>query len=103
MTKGNGKQAQKTTVGLPEKQPNKGQVIIPPARIGPLHTQKGTRSEIARVYRLCRRGEIPPEVATKLTYMLHTLSKVIESDTMEQRMSRMEARQDRIDLRRDNQ
>lgn len=65
-------------------------VPLPPIRIGPLNSQKGVRSQIAKLYRKAVRGEISPQDASKLTYCLHTLSKVIETETFEDRLKTLE-------------
>jgi hypothetical protein len=84
-----GNKASKVTEKLPETIEGYGEVLLPP-RIGPLNKHRGARTELARVYRQVRRGEIPPDVGTKLVYMLHTLSRVLEVETFDERLGRVE-------------
>ena len=83
------KTSSESTVSLPAVRKVEGQVIRAPI-VGPLRDQGGVRRELARVYRAARRGEIPVDEASKLTYCLFHLSKIIESETFEERMDRIE-------------
>ena len=87
------KQTGKNIVDLSVVRHVQGQVMKPP-RVGPLNTQKGTRSQIAKIYRRTVRGEIDPADGSKLVYMLHTLSKVIETESLEDRIKRLEEREE---------
>ncbi|MCC5794009.1 MAG: hypothetical protein JJT85_04645 [Chromatiales bacterium] len=46
---------------------------------------------MARTYRQCRRGEIPPEDLSRFIYALSMIGKVIEVESVEQRLDRLEA------------
>ncbi len=48
------------------------------------------RNELARVYRLARTGKMETSEATRLTYMLVALSKIIESSDLEARVKALE-------------
>lgn len=70
-------------------------VIVLPA----LPQQKGSialtkmnhvRSELARVYREARTGKMDTSEATKLTYILQVLAKIIEGGELEQRIEALE-------------
>lgn len=67
----------------------------PPARKRPKHirleTVRDVRDELARVYRAAKAGEIPPEVASRFTFMLGALGKLITDTELEQRLDALEA------------
>ncbi len=86
---GNTKEAKKNGANMPEVRSVQGEVI-PPPRIGPLHKLSGARREMARVYRGMRRGTIDPQIGTKLVYALASLGKVLESESLEARIDRLE-------------
>ena len=48
------------------------------------------RDELARVYRHARMGKVETSEATRLTYMLVALSKIIESSDIEARLDLLE-------------
>ena len=48
------------------------------------------RDELARVYRQARTGKIETSDATRLTYILVALTKVIESSDLEKRVEALE-------------
>jgi len=48
------------------------------------------RDELARVYRQARTGKIETQDATRLTYILVNLSKIIESSDLEERIRTLE-------------
>jgi len=48
------------------------------------------RDELARVYRQARTGKIDTQDATKLTYILVNLSKIIEGSELEERIRVLE-------------
>ena len=48
------------------------------------------RDEMARVYRVARTGKIDTADASRLTYMLATLAKIIESSDIEARLDNLE-------------
>jgi hypothetical protein len=56
-----------------------------------LETVRDVRDELARVYRAAKAGEIPPEVASRFTFMLGTLGKLITDTELEQRLDALEA------------
>ena len=49
-------------------------------------------SELARIYRATKAGELDPNVATKLTYILSTLSKLRMDGEIERRLEILEER-----------
>lgn len=51
------------------------------------------RSELSRLYREARNGKIDLGDATKLTYILQVLAKVIEGNELEARIEALEAAQ----------
>ncbi len=50
------------------------------------------RDELARVYRQARTGKIETQEATRLTYILVALSKVIEISDLEERIRTLEGK-----------
>lgn len=46
--------------------------------------------ELARLYRRADRGEIAPQDATRLAYVLVSLGRVLEASVIEARLSRLE-------------
>lgn len=56
----------------------------------PLKTAQHVRSELARVYRSMRHGDIDPAIGTKLTYVLVALGKMIEVGDLEKRIEALE-------------
>ena len=50
------------------------------------------REELARVYRATRTGKIPTAEATRLTYILISLSRIIETSDLESRVKKLEER-----------
>lgn len=57
----------------------------------PLRTAEHVRSELARVYRSMKYGDIDPAIGTKLTYVLVALGKMIEVGDLEKRLEALEA------------
>ena len=55
-----------------------------------LETVRDVRDELARLYRQTRAGEVPPEVASRFTFMLGTLGKLITDTELEQRIQQLE-------------
>ncbi|MDD3293084.1 MAG: hypothetical protein PHG20_00140 [Geobacteraceae bacterium] len=51
------------------------------------------RSELSRLYREARNGKIDLGDATRLTYILQVLAKIIEGGELEQRIEALEAAQ----------
>ncbi len=62
----------------------------------PLKTAQNVRAEIARVYREMRTGRMQPEMATKLTYVLAVLGRMIEAGDLEQRVEALENQKRRL-------
>ena len=48
------------------------------------------RDELARVYRHARAGKIETQEATRLTYILNILAKIIETSELEERVRMLE-------------
>lgn len=56
-----------------------------------LRTLDDVAVELARLYRRAERGQIPTADAAKLTYILHTLGRVLEASVIEARLTALEA------------
>ncbi len=56
-----------------------------------LGTMGGIRRELSQVYRLARSGKLELQDATKLAFILSTLSKISESELIEDRLMRLES------------
>lgn len=56
----------------------------------PLKSAQHVRSELARVYRDMKTGEIEPSLGTKLTYVLVALGRMIEVGDLEKRIDALE-------------
>lgn len=56
-----------------------------------LETAAHCRRELARIYRETRRGELKPETATKLAYLIDLTSRIIERSELEKRVEQLEA------------
>jgi hypothetical protein len=67
---------------------------LPPAKLASprlkLETVKDVRRELARIYREARRGELKPETATKLAFLLDLTSRMIERSELEARIEALE-------------
>lgn len=70
----------------------KVEVIPPPgkARSLPLTTVGHCRGELAAVYRMAKNGEMDYSDATKLTYILIALGKMIVDHDLESRIAALE-------------
>jgi hypothetical protein len=55
-----------------------------------LKTVADVKAELSRLYRAAVKGEVAPEAATKLTYMLQTHAKLIEVSDIERRIAELE-------------
>lgn len=55
-----------------------------------LEKVRDVRNELARLYRQTKAGEIPPEVASRLTFMLGTLGRLIVDSELEARIAALE-------------
>lgn len=77
---------------------NTGGAVVPtpPSGKRPKHIQLDTiqdvKNELARVYRSARAGHLPPEVASRFTFMLSTLGKLIELGELERRLDSLESK-----------
>jgi len=69
-------------------------------RIGPLVTSGDVKTEIARVYRQARRGQLDTSEGTKLVYMLRVLLTAIETTDVERRLDVLEGINQPVPLRR---
>lgn len=79
-----------------------GEVLPPPpqdqAAVGPqkrrkhirLVTVDDVRAEMAKLYRAAKAGEIATQDATRYTYMLATLGRLIEVSDLEKRLAALE-------------
>ncbi len=61
------------------------------ARIGPLNTVGGVVTELGRIYRLARRGELDMADAKALTYVLREIRCALEASDIERRLEALEA------------
>ena len=61
-------------------------------RIGRLDTVGGVVTELGRVYRQARRGEMETSEAKALTYVLREIRCALEAGDIEQRIAALEAR-----------
>ena len=57
---------------------------------GPLVTIGSIRKELAAVYREGRMGKLDLSKATRLTFILQTLARLIQADEIEQRLAALE-------------
>lgn len=75
-------------------------IPAPPAKRRPKHIKlesvRDVRNELARVYRAAKAGDIPPEVASRFTFMLGTLGKLIVDSELEQRIAELEQSQSEL-------
>ena len=53
------------------------------------------RAELSRLYREVRTGKLDAGTATKLTYMLQVLAKIIEGSDLEARLNALEQAQEK--------
>ena len=60
-------------------------------RIGPLDTVGGVVTELGKVYRLARRGELDFADAKALTYCLREIRCALEAGDVERRLEALEA------------
>ncbi len=59
-------------------------------QIGPLSTVGGVVTELGRVYRLARRGEMDMADAKSLTYVLREIRCALEASDIERRIEALE-------------
>ncbi len=69
-------------------------------RIGPLVNSGDVKTEIGRVYRQARRGQLDTSEATRLVYMLRVLLTAIETTDIESRLEALEGAHGPMHLRR---
>ncbi len=72
--------------------PKEKSKLTPTPPPGPHNSMRRVRGELARVYRDARTRRLDPADATKLTYMLGTLARILEGDQLEQRVAALEER-----------
>ena len=65
-------------------------VQTPTLRIGRLTTLPQVRREMIRVYREARSGTLPSGEATRLTFILQAIAKLIEQGDTEARLEELE-------------
>ena len=59
-------------------------------RIGPLSTVGGVVSELGKIYRAARRGQIDVTDATRLAYILREIRCALEASEIEKRLGDLE-------------
>ena len=64
--------------------------LIRNVRVAHLTNSGGILTELRSLYRATRRGEIAPSDATKLTYILKTMSEIMTLREMERRLDCLE-------------
>ena len=64
--------------------------VLPPIKVGTLNNIKGKRLTHGRIIRAVARGEIPVNEASKMSYMLTNHAKIVETETLEARLDRLE-------------
>lgn len=64
--------------------------LLPVPRIGRLDRASDIRTELARLYRAGRRGDVLPADAARLGYLLNLLAKMIELSDIEARITALE-------------
>lgn len=65
-------------------------VIRPPRMPASLNSIEAARRELARLYRAARSGEIETSEASRLTYMLSELVKMLTAGKLEARLTALE-------------
>ena len=65
-------------------------LVLPRIQIAHLTTTDGILTELRSLYRDARRGEIQPGDATKLCYLLKTMSEIMTLRAMEERLDCLE-------------
>lgn len=59
-------------------------------RVGPLNTIHRVRAEMARLYKEARSEQIKSEDASRLTFILMSLARLIEQSDLEARLTQLE-------------
>ena len=69
-----------------------GELMPAPRRTGRtnLHSIERVRQEMARCYREAKAGRIPAAEASRLTYILGEISKLLRDEALERRISELE-------------
>jgi hypothetical protein len=60
-------------------------------RVGRLDTAAGLLRESGRLYRAARRGDLAPGDASKLASVLALIARLVETNSLERRIARLEA------------
>ena len=60
-------------------------------RFGQLNTIAGVLSEMGRLYRSARRGEMSTPDASRLAFMLNLIRRAVEGTDLERRLATLEA------------
>lgn len=66
-----------------------GEVLRPPPPLR-LDSLKRVRLELNKLYRAARLGEIPTQDASRLTFMLISIGKLLEVEMLETRLEKLE-------------
>ena len=66
--------------------------VLPRVRVAHLNDSDGILTELRSLYRAARRGEIRPSDATKLCYLLKTMSEIMTLRELEKRLDCLENR-----------
>ena len=61
-----------------------------PVRVVRLDTAGDVRRELARLYRACRRGDVPAPDGSKMACILGLIIRSIETAEIEERLNRLE-------------
>ena len=79
-------------VPIDKPQPTRVLALLPtPQRRGPvLETLTDVRREMARVYRQMRHGRIDTQDATRMTYVLTQIAKIIQTTELDARIEAVE-------------
>ena len=79
-------------VPIDKPQPTRVVALVPtPRRRGPvLETLPDVRREMARVYRQMRHGRIDTQDATRMTYVLTQIAKIIQTAELDARVAAVE-------------
>lgn len=79
------------TIDKPETRAGTAHRRAPTPRLRlPLSTLEHCRRELARLYRSAKAGEIAPQDATRLAYLLHLLARMLEVGELERRIAQLE-------------
>jgi len=89
--------ARKTPITHTKRTPERSLSLVPSGKNSDptprryrLGTMGGIRRELSQVYKLARSGELELQSATKLAFILSTLSKISEAELLEDRLVRLE-------------